>query len=108
MSVTPTVFTSSWKNLFKNLHRSLSFEITLSLSTRVILFIVVPLSNKKCFILWLFYVLLYIICLVLSCYSTSLLLSHTIYYKNYFVSRVIANFLLRKFKSTYLLTEIFL
>ena len=61
MSVTPTVFTSSWKNLFKNLHRSLSFEITLSLSTRVILFIVVPLSNKKCFILWLFYMFCYIL-----------------------------------------------
>ena len=72
VSNTPQVFTASWKKFLKVLHSCLSSEITLSLSTRVILSIFVLLSDKKGFIVFqtLYYLLL---CLALSCYSTSFL-----------------------------------
>ena len=76
------------EELLKALHSCLSSELTLSLSTRVILFIFIPLSDKKGFIdFQTFYYLL--LCLALRCYSTSFFLSfflsYKTYKKNYFV-----------------------
>ena len=54
------------EELLKVLHSCLSSEITLSLPTRVILFILVPLSDKKGFT-----VFETLLCLALSCNSIS-------------------------------------